>query len=168
MTFFTQKKKLLYDTLTLKPPLFFSLWNNGQQNHWFNKVYLVLSEPYFPTENGSLKFFSDQLNFKAIYPDYPSVNAKLSPAVYFTSALSSLAINVSDNETPIERLLHSLIDLSERFSWNTNYIFLVLIWDVAEKLMKCKCSKSLEPDGIHQGVLKEIRCETGKILVINH
>lgn len=63
-----------------------------------------------------VKFFSDWLNFRAIYLDYPSANAELSPAVYFTSALSSLAINVSDNETPTERLLRSLIDLSERFS----------------------------------------------------
>lgn len=34
--------------------------------------------------------------------------------------------------------------------------------------MKSKRSKSLEPDGIHRGVLKEIKCETGKILAINH
>lgn len=34
--------------------------------------------------------------------------------------------------------------------------------------MKCKCSKSLGPDGIHLGVLKEIKCETEKILTINH
>lgn len=34
--------------------------------------------------------------------------------------------------------------------------------------MKCKRSKSLEPDGIHRGVLKEIKCKRGKILAINH
>lgn len=81
----------------------------------------------------------------------PSAYAELSPEVYFANSLSSLAINVSDNETPTERLLHSLIDLSERFSWNSDYIFLVLIWDVVEQLRNCKHSKSLEPDGIHRG-----------------
>lgn len=155
--------------MTLKFLLFFFFslkWYSAKSE--FSKVFLVLSEPYFLIENGSLKIFSDWLDFKAINLDYPSANAELSPAVYFTNALSSLAINVSDNETPTERLLRSLIDLSERFSWNSDYIFLVLIWDVAEQLMKCKHSKSLEPDGIHRGVRKEIKCETGKILAINH
>lgn len=62
-----------------------------------------------------LNFFLP-VSISVMYLYYPSAYAELSPEVYFTNALSSLAINVSDNETPTERLLHSLIDLSERFS----------------------------------------------------
>lgn len=62
-----------------------------------------------------LKFFLT-VSISVIYLYYSFANSELSPEVFFTNALSSLAINVSDNETPTERLLHSLIDLSERFS----------------------------------------------------
>lgn len=65
--------------------------------------------------NSSFKFFLS-FSISVMYLHYPSAYAELPPEVSFTNALSSLAINDSDNETPTERLFHCLIDLSERFS----------------------------------------------------